>query len=52
MTFEPPFETPSLHVNLIKYALVELASFIKLMGESGTDYMKAPFPAVDYSDSP
>jgi len=35
MTFEPPFEAPSLHVNLIKYAVVVLASLIKLMGESG-----------------
>jgi len=36
MTFEPPFEAPSIHVNLIKYAFEVLASLIKLIGESGT----------------
>jgi len=48
----PPSEAPSVHVNLIVEASVTVASFAKLIGASGTSYVKAPLPASEKSESP
>lgn len=52
MTGAPPSEAPQFQVNLIVVAEVEVPSFCRSTGASGTNYITAPFPNSEQSDCP
>jgi len=39
-------------VNLITVSVVVVGSLFKLIGASGTSYITAPFPAIEYKEDP